>query len=183
MRKLLSLTFILLMGMMFSNLQAQTKKAAVYGGVKTCKACHMTKKSGAQYKIWKASKHAKAFETLKGEEALAIAKKKGIADPSKSDKCLKCHVTAFGVDAKLKGPKLTMEEGISCEACHGAGSNYKSRKTMKAITAGTLKPADYGLTLPDEKSCVTCHNEESPKYKKFVFKEMVAKIAHPIPKK
>lgn len=162
---------------------AEGKKAHIYGGVKTCKACHMTKKSGAQYKIWAASPHAKAFETLKGEKAMALAKKVGVKDPSTSEKCLKCHVTAFGVDAKLKGPKLTQEEGVSCEACHGPGSAYKSRKIMKALFAGKANAADYGLVIPDEKVCVKCHNEESPSYKPFNFKEFSAKIAHPVPKK
>ncbi|RMF56350.1 MAG: cytochrome C554 [Calditrichaeota bacterium] len=163
--------------------QAQSKAAFKYGGVATCKACHLTKKSGAQYKVWKASPHAKAFATLKSEKALVIAKKRGIDDPSKSEKCVKCHVTAFGVDAKLKGPKLTEEEGVSCEACHGPGSAYRKRKVMKDIFAGKVQGEKYGLVIPDEKVCVKCHNEESPTFKTFNFKEMSAKIAHPVPKK
>lgn len=162
----------------------QEKKVFKYGGVRTCKACHMTKKSGAQYKLWKAGPHAKAFETLKTPEAKAIAKKMEIEDPATSDKCLKCHVTAHGVDAELKGSRLTMEEGISCEACHGAGSGYKKKKIIAAIYAGELKAADYGLTKPvTEEVCLTCHNEESPSYKEFDFKKRVAEIAHPVPKK
>jgi hypothetical protein len=165
-----------------TNATAQEKKYE-YGGVATCKTCHMTAKSGAQFKIWSAGPHAKAFETLKSEKSMAIAKEKGIADPTKADACLKCHVTAHGVDAKLKGAKLTMEEGVGCESCHGPGSAYKTMKVMKDITAGTVKGADYGLIEPTEAVCVTCHNPESPTYKKFVFAESAAKTAHPIPAK
>ncbi len=154
-----------------------------YGGVATCKACHLTKKSGAQYKIWKAGPHAKAYETLATPEAKKIAKEKGIDDPQKSEKCMKCHATAFGLDDELKGPKLTIEEGVSCESCHGPGSAYKKKKVMKEIYEGTVEGAKYGLVIPTEKTCKRCHNEESPSYKPFKFKEVAAKIAHPVPSK
>lgn len=166
-----------------ASIMAQEKVEAIFGGVASCKACHMTKKSGAQYKLWKAGPHAKAFETLKTAAAKEVGAKLGVSDPATSDKCLKCHVTAHGVDAKLKGKKYTAEEGVGCESCHGAGSKYKGRKVMKAITAGTTKAASVGLVIPTEKTCVTCHNEGSPSYKPFKFKEYYAKIAHPIPAK
>ncbi len=178
-----SVAFVLLIFAAHTLYAGSEDKEFKYGGVKTCKACHTTKKSGAQYKIWKASKHAKAFETLKSPEALKIAKEKGIDDPSKSEKCLKCHVTAFTAPAELKGPKLTMEEGVSCESCHGPGSAYKKKKIMIAIWEGKEDGAKYGLIKPDEKVCLSCHNEESPTYKPFNFEERVAEIAHPVPEK
>lgn len=181
MRMITNLLSMLALSVLITSAIAQEKKPE-YGGVATCKVCHMTAKSGAQFKIWQASQHAKAFETLMGDKAKAIAKEKGIDDPSKSEKCVKCHVTAFGVDASMKGPKLTMEEGVGCEACHGPGSLYKPMKVMKDITAGTIKGADYGLIEPTKEVCMTCHNEESPTYKPFNYDERVAKIAHPTPK-
>lgn len=162
--------------------KADEKATFSYGGVATCKACHLTKKSGAQYKIWANSLHAKAYEALGTAKAKEVGKKSGVEEPQKSEKCLKCHVTAFGVDAKLKGPKLKLEEGVSCEVCHGPGSAYKGRKLMKAIYEGKEDGAKYGLIKPTEDVCVKCHNEESPTFKEFKFDEMVAKIAHPVPK-
>jgi hypothetical protein len=38
-----------------------------------------------------------------------------------------------------------------------------------------------GMTLPEEKVCKTCHNEESPNYKGFNYAEYVAKISHDDP--
>jgi cytochrome c peroxidase len=76
-----------------------------------------------------------------------------------------------------------MDQGVSCEACHGAGSEYNDMKVMKQITAGEVKGADYGLTDADEANCVTCHNEKSPTFKGFEYKEYVLKIVHPIPEK
>ena len=177
-------TSLLVIFMLPLSALSQEKKVLQYGGVATCKACHLTKKSGAQYKIWKAGPHAKALATLKTPEAKAAAKKLGIEDPSTSDKCLKCHVTAYTVDASLKGPKLKMEEGVGCEACHGPGSEYKKRAIITGIWKGKLKAEDYGLIKPvTEKVCMTCHNEESPTFEKFYFKESYAKIVHLVPKK
>lgn len=61
--------------------------------------CHMTPKSGAAYKILQGTAHAKVFATLASPAAKEIAQKKGIADPQKDEKCVKCHDTAFGVAA------------------------------------------------------------------------------------
>ena len=154
-----------------------------YIGSKKCKMCHNSKKSGQQYKVWEASPHAKAYETLASDEAKAIAKKMGIEDPQKSDKCLTCHVTGYGKDASMFAKTFKMEEGVGCEACHGPGSAYKKMKVMKGIHAGNMKAADYGLEMPDQKHCTTCHNENSPTYKKFDYKTFWEKIAHPIPEK
>ena len=35
------------------------------------------------------------------------------------------------VDKALLGEKFKIEDGVQCETCHGAGSNYKSLKVMK----------------------------------------------------
>jgi hypothetical protein len=158
---------------------AEEQQHSYVGAAKCAKMCHKSAKQGEQLPIWEKSKHADAYKVLATPAALATAKKAGITgDPQKSDKCLKCHVTGFGVDAKLKEATYAIEEGVGCEVCHGAGKDYAKLNIMKdkkqAIAAG--------LVLPDEKTCVKCHNQESPNYKPFDFKVMAAKIAHPVPK-
>ncbi len=180
MKKVFTLGMVFMVLALFSFAQAGDFQ---YIGVKKCKTCHNSKKSGAQFKIWMGTKHAKAYETLATAEAKEIAKKKGIEDPQKSDQCLKCHVTGYGQPKEKFAASFKMEEGVGCEACHGPGSKYKSMKVMKDIYAGKVKGAEYGLVMPDEKHCTTCHNEESPTYKKFDFKTFWAKIAHPVPEK
>lgn len=155
-----------------------TKATFQYIGSGKCKLCHNTVSSGKQYDKWLSTKHAKAYATLASEESKKIAKEKGIADPQKSEKCLKCHVTAFTVPAAQKAATLTLEEGVGCEACHGPGEKYKDMKIMKDRKLSM----ENGLILPTEKICVTCHNQESPFYKPFKFEEMVKLIAHPKPK-
>ena len=155
------------------NSYAQNK----YEGVKVCGICHKTAKAGEQLKHWEGSKHAQAFKTLQTEEAKKYSPD---MDATKNPKCLKCHTTGYGEDAKMFGAKFNIEDGVQCEACHGPGSGYKSMKIMKD-KAAAIKA---GLASHDKKSdyCVGCHNSESPTFKGFDFDKMFAKIAHPIPK-
>ncbi|HMB68595.1 MAG TPA: cytochrome c family protein [bacterium] len=159
-----------------------TAEDAEYIGAKKCSMCHKKAEDGEQFKIWSESAHAKAFETLASEEAKAEAAKHGIEDPQAAPECLKCHATAFAVMDDLENQKITLEEGVSCESCHGAGSNYYKKATMEGITAGEIDGASVGLVHPDEAMCKTCHTPEGNSFfKEFNFEERVAKIAHPIP--
>jgi hypothetical protein len=154
-----------------------------YIGAKACMPCHLAPKTGAAYKIWQGNKHSKAFATLATPAAKEIAQKKGIADPQKDEKCVKCHDTAFGVAAAQLAPTFKPGEGVGCEVCHGPGSEYKVMQLMKDIDTGKVKGETVGLiSKPDEKTCVKCHNAESPTFKSFNFAEASKKIAHPTPK-
>lgn len=156
-----------------------------YVGVEGCKTCHKKAKTGDQYGKWLAGPHAGAFETLASDKAKEIATARDIADPQKADECLQCHVTAHGVDAKLiatprKGKDgHLITDGVACETCHGAGSEYKGRKVMKSREASIAA----GMIIPDKALCVTCHNDESPTYKPFDYEKFSAKIAHPNPER
>lgn len=146
-----------------------------YVGVKKCKICHNSKKlGGEEYKVWVESKHAKAYETLGTEEAKKVAKEKGVDNPQEDGKCLKCHTLAYGVDKKWVGEDVTKEEGVSCEVCHGPGADYKDKETMK----DKQKAIEKGLVIPDEKTCISCHNQESPTFKEFKYDEFKEKIKH-----
>jgi Cytochrome c554 and c-prime len=162
---------------------AGVASAADHGfvGATKCAVCHKTAAQGEQFPKWQASAHAKAYETLAGADAKDIGKKLGIDDPQKSDTCLRCHVTGHGADAALLGPKYDATEGVGCESCHGAGADYVKKATMEGVMTGEIKAESVGLTIPDEKKCVTCHNDKSPTFKGFDYDKYAAKIAHPIP--
>ncbi len=154
-----------------------------YIGSKACGMCHKSDAKGNQLKVWQESPHAKAYATLQGEKAKAIAAEKKLAKPAhESPECLSCHATAAKV-ADLATAKITMDEGVSCESCHGAGSAYKAMNVMKAIAAGTQDVKAVGFVKPDASTCTTCHNEKSPTFKGFKYEDYVAKIAHPDPTK
>ncbi|MBI5836541.1 MAG: cytochrome c family protein [Candidatus Eisenbacteria bacterium] len=165
-----------------STALAAEEVAHKYVGAAKCKMCHNAAAKGAQFKVWSESAHAKAFTVLASDEAKKIGKEKGIADPQKDAKCLKCHVTGHGKAAAMFEASFKAEDGVGCESCHGAGKDYMPMPVMKAIKAGKTAAASVGLVKPTEKECVVCHNSESPTFKAFDFKAAAAKIAHPYPK-
>ena len=161
-------------------LAARAEAEHKYIGASKCAMCHKSEAKGNQYGVWLKSMHAKAYETLAGAAALKIGKEKGLdKPPQQNDACLKCHVTGWGKPATAFEATFKKEDGVSCESCHGPGSDYKSINVMKDRAAAV----GAGLVVPDEKVCTQCHNKESPSYKPFVFKEYAAKIAHPNPQK
>ena len=172
------------------NVLAAERDASLYVGVKSCKMCHRKAEDGEQFAKWQESAHAKAFEKLASPEAKEAAKKLGIDDPQKSGKCLACHSTAYNWKDTVQNAELPVEEGVSCESCHGPGKNYKAKTVMKdkaqAKAAGLLDAKD---------SCILCHNDKAPSWKAdrytlkdgskagFDFEQANAKIKHPMPKK
>lgn len=153
----------LLMGLAIIFSTTTMAQTAKYIGAVKCKMCHNKPDKGEQYNKWEAGPHAKAMDALKGDEK---------NDP----KCLKCHSTAAAVDQSLIAT-IKVEEGVSCESCHGPGSIYKSASIMKNQKLALSK----GMTLPTEEVCRKCHNEKSPTFKGFNFAEYSAKIAHDDP--
>lgn len=163
----------------FSVVLVMADEEPNYLGVSGCKICHKGEKKGDQFGIWSKGPHAKTYTQLAEEHSKEIAKKAGVeGDPQKAEKCLKCHVTAYGVPKERLDKKYSAEEGITCEACHGPGSGYK--KSHIKDKEGAEK-AGF-VAKPDAESCKKCHNEESPTYKEFNYEEKVKKIAHPRPK-
>jgi len=151
-----------------------------YVGVTKCKVCHSVEKMGGlAYKVWEKTPHASAFTVLKSKEADEVAKKKGLTKPaSESPECLKCHVTGGGKAAEEK-----KEDGVTCEACHGAASAYLSIHNKKT-PEDKEKAKAAGLVIDNTgKLCETCHNAESPTFKSFKFADMWKKIEHAGPKK
>lgn len=183
MKNVVALITLVALTVMFTfGTLAQDKAANKYVGVKLCSMCHKAEKTGNQFGIWQKSLHASAFTNLKTPKADELAKAKGLKKPAaESPECLECHV--LNVDAKLADKTFDMKDGVQCEVCHGAGSAYKTMAVMKdkakAVVAGLILYKDDAAI---EAKCKTCHNDKSPTFKGFVFKDMWAKIKHPVPK-
>jgi hypothetical protein len=163
-----------------------------YIGTKSC-ACHTMASKGKQIDIWQKTKHASAYKALTTEEANKIAKEKGSDKPAaETEACMNCHVAGFG---KETAEKYSKDEGVTCEACHGAASDWKPLHSKKdkiadAIDAGLIIPKITELLDKDkpegmtkvEENCRKCHNDKSPTFKEFNFADMWKQIAHPLPK-
>ena len=148
-----------------------------YVGADKCKSCHNAKSKGEMYTKWKASPHAKAHDTL----ATDAAKKadKG-ADAQKDAKCLKCHDTEVANADKLAA-SFKKEQGVQCESCHGPGDKHV--KARAASEEEDNVKDDEIVKAPAEKTCLGCHNKESPSFKGFKFAEAQKVIEHKNPSK
>jgi hypothetical protein len=163
---------------------ARGDDAPTFVGADGC-VCHKNPERGDQYHKWlKDDPHARSYVTLASDKAKAIAKEMGIENAQKSEKCLKCHSTAATLKPEQLSGTMPVEEGISCEGCHGAGSNFKKLNIMSnyalAISNGLIP-----LKKPEERKalCGQCHNKDMPKavYKEIdLVKSWKGKIEHPL---
>ncbi len=147
-----------------------------YIGAGKCKICHKSEKQGRQYPIWEENQHSKSFAALSSPDAAARAKEMGVAHPSESPECFKCHAPLYE-----KAPDLK-EEGVTCEVCHGAGSAYKKLKIMKSREE-SVKNGLIAYKSPEaiKKMCLSCH--EKAHGKAFDFEASWEKLKHPVPEK
>jgi len=146
-------------------------------GAGKCKDCHRTNSQGRQYPIWESSKHAQAFNNLKTEAAKTSATKAGVTgSPEQSPECLKCHAPLAE-----KAPELAAE-GVTCEVCHGPGSNYKKLNVMmnhdEAVKNGLIA---YTSADDIKARCLTCHSNANGKT--FDFAAAWELVKHPKPGK
>nr|AOR51122.1 hypothetical protein [uncultured bacterium pAW1] len=140
---------------------AQEKVTPTYVGADKCKMCHKD-----IYEAWSKTKHATAFSKLSAEEA-------------KKAECTGCHVTGAMADG-------VMIENVTCEACHGAGSEYKKPAIKAAAKWKADRPAQLalakaaGLIVPTAENCVRCHKAEgNPNFKGFDFEKSKG-LVHPV---
>ena len=146
-----------------------------YIGTLTCAACHKGPAMGYQFSKWRMSDHASAYAVLTSDQAYEISKEQGLKDdPQTSKACLKCHTTAYHQPAKGAIESYSLYEGVGCEACHGAGSDYYPEAIMRDPRAAKAA----GLKEVTRQTCLGCH--ENAHGKPFDFDEAMKKIAHPI---
>ena len=178
----LTIAFLTIVAIVISNNSTlKSQSEAKYVGVNTCVgACHKTESQGSQLSIWEGSKHSQAYTTLMTAFADSIATARGSSTPAvETPECLKCHTLTSA--AGMSEETFDIKQGVQCETCHGAGSEYKKMAIMK----DKQKAMDAGLIIHTEKAafCTGCHNSESPTFVSFDYDTMWDKIKHPKPAK
>jgi len=149
-------------------------EGASYVGAKKCKMCH-----SKIHTAWSGTPHAKALENLAKADAKVAAevatklevKIEGSAD--KTEGCVKCHVTGFGMAGGYPGTDDATKAEVSfvgCEGCHGPGGlHVKAAKDQRASTINKAVSA---------KMCMDCHTKTmSPD---FDFDKYKAKGVHTV---
>lgn len=104
------------------------------------------------FDLWRESAHARAMASLS-------------TDQKKDQRCLQCHARdlALGGDA-----------AVTCESCHGAGEYYNPTYVMRDAELARAT----GLVVPDQKSCLVCHDASSPSLAPFDALEKMKEIDH-----
>ncbi len=154
--------------------QPEASNTHKYIGSIACGQCHKSPAMGYQFSKWRMSAHAGAYAVLATPRAREIALETGLqGDPVNEAACLKCHTTAYTEAAGGVTKTYSVYEGVGCEACHGAGSDFAVEAVMRDEPAALQS----GLKKVDRETCVRCH--ENAHGKPFDYDEAVKKIAHP----
>ena len=148
---------------------ANPPSAGVYLGPGSCSSsnCHGDIKPRNssnvlqnEYTTWsKHDRHSRAYLTLLNPDSKKIASNLGIPDASRAPLCLSCHAT-YVTEKEQRGEKFRLEDGVSCESCHGAAGGWiKTHAEAGVSHADNIKnglkeivPLDSRATL-----CLSCH--------------------------
>lgn len=156
------------------DVQAQAPRLdpAQVEGPGACGECHED-----SVKAWRGSHHFGTFKAMpRSEKAREFADKLGIKRVKSESECLSCHFTSAHEEGKVSAIG-----GITCESCHGAGSEWievhsdfggkdataktetpehKKLRWEKSEAAGMIRPSDlYSLA----QNCYQCHTVPNEK--------------------
>ena len=152
-----------------------TSVSARYVGTGACSRCHSKPApggfAGGAYGVWANHYHASAYKTLLRPYTRALAQqKRGVQDPATDWRCVKCHVSAFGVGEARLGRGYRNEDGVTCEVCHGPGGDYLLSHWEGQDGFESREAAGFRIYRNIEERdllCRSCHNPLSPTYKPF----------------
>jgi hypothetical protein len=162
---------------------AETSK---YTGPGSCSStsCHGSVKPRAdsrifqdEYSIWVVKdKHAKAYEVLTGPVGERMGRILGLGKSEQATKCLACHALDVPADARAK--TFELNEGVTCESCHGPSSAWLGPHTTRGWTHEQSVAAgmyDTRNLVRRAEKCLSCHLGTQ---ERFVDHEMIA-AGHP----
>ncbi len=96
--------------------------------------------------------------------------------------CLGCHATGSDAEEWEKDDTFHLEDGVQCEKCHGAGSEYMEEEIMTDPAAARAA----GLMMPQKTDCMNCHKVKGShvavlKAKTYDVDEAWERLKHPTP--
>ncbi len=98
--------------------------------------------------------HSRAYAILSEPRSQIIAKRLGLGSATTAKMCLGCHSD----DARAKGARFQIGDGVGCEACHGGAANWiEPHKTGNR--AASLANGLVNLSNPATRAsvCLDCH--------------------------
>ncbi|MCP4693149.1 MAG: beta-propeller fold lactonase family protein, partial [Desulfobacterales bacterium] len=129
----------------------------LFVGERACRQCHHPGGPRDPFNVWRLSPHSRGHASLAMVESDLIARLSGIKENVFTNPvCLGCHATGADAEKWKRDKGFFVEDGIQCEFCHGAGSDY----AVAEIMADPEASAQAGLRKPDKSFCMTCHKDK-----------------------
>ncbi len=129
-----------------------------------------TQKKRNAFTIWKGrDAHAKSWATLATERSARMSASMGLGKPQDTSRCTECHAPLAGVSASRLGPLARVEDGISCESCHGPSREWVRQHTRLDLNHGqrtSLGMRDLHNLYNRANNCVSCHQVLPPDIQK-----------------
>ena len=136
-----------------------------HGSVSSWKDAHILQN---EYITWsRVDKHAtRAYAALLEERSQRIVKNLGFKEPAHRVKlCLDCH--AHNPPPAARGERFKLEDGVSCEACHGPAEGWIEAHVAPGAThAGNVAKGLYPTSDPvaQARLCLSCHFGNKDKF-------------------
>jgi len=160
-------------GIVFAQSDSGAKRKqdadTIYIGVANCAGCHSKKSPSKfstefvlmnEYDTWhKEDKHSQAYEVL--ENSLGKRILENLDDPAKKNACLNCHTV--NIPAERQGSHFRLQDGVSCEACHGPAKKWLGdhQEYSWRLKTGSEKAAlgmiDMRNRGTQARLCLSCH--------------------------
>jgi len=100
--------------------------------------------------------HSRAWQVLRQPRSAAIAARLGLGPAQDAPACLACHADT----AVQRGPRFQLSDGVGCETCHGAASDWlASHAAVGATHAANVSAGMRPLDQPRARAalCLDCH--------------------------
>lgn len=112
---------------------ANLPKGFSIAGSKACQKCH-----SQDYDLWRTSKHAAAWQSLKTKGAHV--------DPE----CQRCHTTGYGLPGGFASARTEAQIDVGCESCHGPSQGHVADPTVHTPRFAHAR-----------NHCTVCHDREN----------------------
>jgi len=149
---------------------------AKFTGVSSCQSslCHGGGAGNDQCAIWAAVDfHVRAYAILLTPRSRSITDALNSVNPTVNERCTVCHSPLQALPPQRVSTAAFVDEGVTCESCHGPASLWLRSHTRKDYTAAQRVASgmtDLRGAYGRANTCVACHEYLSPD---------IAKAGHP----
>jgi hypothetical protein len=107
--------------------------------------------------------HSRSYATLYSSRSAEIARKLGLTNAYEARECTSCHTNDLTADQLTKAHRHTIQDGVSCESCHGPAEKWLAAHTrLEWRSLSADEKAEYAFHDTADLStraqaCAACH--------------------------